>query len=119
MLTSSLTNLTVKSLGHEPEQCPNRLLGSRVEGLKLQEHQLCSLQVVLVSCASWQSPWNGSTWATSSIRASSLAQEGEMDEVDLCNLLSDFLEVNFDHDHDGVLAQSKVLHGFLFKIHCL
>ena len=42
-------------------------------GVEQQEPQLCSLQVVLVSCASWQSPWNGSTWATSSIRASSLA----------------------------------------------
>ena len=38
-----------------------------------------------------------------------MAQQGEMDEVDLCNLLSDFLEVNFDRDHDGILAQSEVV----------
>mmetsp|Transcript_33608 Transcript_33608/g.62988 ORF Transcript_33608/g.62988 Transcript_33608/m.62988 type:complete len:232 (-) Transcript_33608:125-820(-) len=39
------------------------------------------------------------------------AQQGTMDEVDLCNLLSDFLEMNFDHDGDGALSQAEVIDG--------
>ena len=31
--------------------------------------------------------------------------------MDLCNLLSDFLEVNFDDDKDGHLARSEVVAG--------
>ncbi|CAJ1446951.1 unnamed protein product [Effrenium voratum] len=35
----------------------------------------------------------------------------QLDDVDLCNLLSDFLEVNFDSDRDGHLGQREILEG--------
>eukprot|EP00438_Fugacium_kawagutii_P029138 Skav202632 [mRNA] locus=scaffold1259:30954:31941:+ [translate_table: standard] len=43
-------------------------------------------------------------------RAKAIRERG-MDQVDLCNLLSDFLEVNFDDDKDGHLAQGEVVNG--------
>ncbi|CAJ1462361.1 unnamed protein product, partial [Effrenium voratum] len=39
------------------------------------------------------------------------AKHHQLDDVDLCNLLSDFLEVNFDSDRDGHLGQREILEG--------
>ena len=48
--------------------------------------------------------------AEAQARAKAFMEKG-MDEVDLCNLLSDFLEVNFDQDQDGHLSQREVVQG--------
>ena len=39
------------------------------------------------------------------------AKHGQLHDEDLRNLLSDFLEVNFDSDRDGHLGQREILEG--------
>ena len=56
--------------------------------------------------------------AEAQARAKAFMENG-MDEVDLCNLLSDFLEVNFDQDQDGHLSQREVVQGIKKMQECV